>query len=95
LVRPASLVVLDEPTSALDAETEHALMTAMDLLRSRATLLIIAHRLSTIRNADRILVLEHGRLVETGSPEELLDRRGTFFTLRSPQPIIVAQEVRA
>jgi ATP-binding cassette subfamily B protein/subfamily B ATP-binding cassette protein MsbA len=93
LVRPASVVILDEPTSALDAETEHALMAAMDLLRSRATLLIIAHRLSTIRNADRVLVLEHGRLVETGSPEELFDRRGTFFALKSPS--LVIQEVRA
>jgi ATP-binding cassette, subfamily B, bacterial len=71
-LKDAPVLVLDEPTSALDAETEERLMQALhDLMRGRTTI-IISHRLSTIRMVDRILVLDNGRMVESGTHQELL-----------------------
>jgi subfamily B ATP-binding cassette protein MsbA len=82
LKNPA-VVVLDEATSSLDNESERAVESAMeDLLRDRSTL-IIAHRLGTVRRADRVVVLEHGRIVEQGTHAELLDRGGLFARLAS------------
>ena len=66
------MLVLDEPTSALDAETEQRLLEALHRLMVGRSTIIIAHRLSTIRHADRIIVLREGRIVESGSHEELL-----------------------
>jgi ATP-binding cassette subfamily B protein/subfamily B ATP-binding cassette protein MsbA len=80
-LRDAPVVILDEPTSALDAETEHLILeTQQELLQGRTTLLI-AHRLSTLRAADRVAVLDGGRLVEFGSHQELLTKGGRYAQL--------------
>ena len=77
-MRQASIVILDEPTSALDAITEFELMESFKRLASGRTSIVISHRLSTIRDADRIIVLGAGRVVESGKPSELLAMRGHF-----------------
>lgn len=76
LARPPQLLILDEATSSVDTRTELLIQHAMTKLRRDRTSFIIAHRLSTIRDADSILVMEAGRIVETGSHAELLARRG-------------------
>ena len=81
LLRDPRVLVLDEATSALDTETERAVQLALDDLARHRTTLTIAHRLSTVRHADRIAVLDHGRVVETGTHAELVDREGRYATL--------------
>jgi ATP-binding cassette subfamily B protein len=84
-LKDAPVLILDEPTSALDARTEAALIEALERLMQGRITFVIAHRFSTIRRADKILVVERGRLVESGSHEELLTRRGVFAGLYEQQ----------
>ena len=81
MLKDAPVLILDEATSALDSESERAVQDALQRLASNRTSLIIAHRLSTVERADRILVLEQGRLVETGTHDALLARRGLYHEL--------------
>ncbi|HXA48399.1 MAG TPA: ATP-binding cassette domain-containing protein, partial [Burkholderiaceae bacterium] len=67
------ILFLDEATSHIDSETEQVVQTALNELRGQVTIIAIAHRLSTIRDADRIIVLNHGRIAESGSHEQLMD----------------------
>ncbi|HWJ67016.1 MAG TPA: ABC transporter ATP-binding protein [Nocardioides sp.] len=84
LAQPA-LLILDEATSSVDTRTELLLQQAMAALRTDRTSFVIAHRLSTIRDADLILVMEHGRIVEQGSHAELLEAGGAFARLHAAQ----------
>ena len=79
------LLILDEATSSVDTRTEQLIQSAMDRLMKGRTSFVIAHRLSTIRNADLILVLNHGDIVEQGTHEELLAKNGFYADLYNSQ----------
>jgi ATP-binding cassette subfamily B protein/subfamily B ATP-binding cassette protein MsbA len=79
------VLILDEPTSSVDSKTEAVILDALDRLMAGRTTFLIAHRLSTVRRADRILVLEHGRLVEQGTHQELLRCGGLYQQLHDLQ----------
>lgn len=84
LVRP-EILIMDEATSNLDSETETAILASLEWLRKDKTVIIIAHRLSTVRHADKIVVMDQGRVVEEGTHEELMVRRGRYFALVQAQ----------
>ncbi|MBY5915188.1 ABC transporter ATP-binding protein [Rhizobium leguminosarum] len=81
LLKDAPILVLDEATSALDSESEAAIQERLNLVMEGKTVIAIAHRLSTIARMDRIVVLDHGRIVEEGRPDELVERDGLFARL--------------
>ncbi|WP_431882679.1 ABC transporter ATP-binding protein [Micromonospora gifhornensis] len=83
LLRDPRILVLDEATSALDTETERAVQRAFDVLAKGRTTITIAHRLSTVRDADQIVVLDHGRVVEAGDHRSLSNRNGRYASLAS------------
>ena len=84
-LKDAPVLILDEPTSSLDAATETLIVEALERLTRGRTTLIIAHRLSTLRDVDRILVLDHGQMVESGRPAELIAADGLFARLYRQQ----------
>ena len=75
------VLILDEATSSIDTRTERIVQKGMDNLMKGRTVFVIAHRLSTIRNSDAIIVLDHGRIIERGSHEELIAKKGTYYQL--------------
>lgn len=87
LIGKKRLLILDEATSALDSESELEILKALEKLRGKVTIFMVAHRLSTLKNADHILMLENGRLVESGNWDELIHRAGAFARLRHLQDL--------
>jgi ATP-binding cassette subfamily B protein/subfamily B ATP-binding cassette protein MsbA len=85
ILRNAPILILDEPTSSVDAETEALIMDGLERLMAGKTAFIIAHRLSTVRQADLIVVLRAGQIVETGTFAELMQRQGSFASLYRTQ----------
>jgi len=85
LIRNPRILILDEATSALDTESEALIQEALERLMKNRTTFVVAHRLTTIRNAGRIVVMKHGRIAETGTHEELLEKNGVYARLYSRQ----------
>lgn len=73
--------ILDEATSSIDTRTEKLVQDGMDALMTGRTTFVIAHRLSTVRNADCIMVMEQGRIIERGTHDELIDKKGKYYQL--------------
>jgi len=94
ILKDAPILVLDEATSALDVETENRVKAAIDNLRQNRTTFIIAHRLSTVREADIVLFLENGRVIENGSFDDLSKSNGRFAALLRASGILTDEEVR-
>jgi len=89
ILKDAPILILDEATSAVDNETEAALQRSISKVSQNRTAVIIAHRLSTIRNADRILVLENGNIIEDGTHEELVSQNGVYARMWAVQTGII------
>jgi ATP-binding cassette subfamily B protein len=85
ILKNAPLLLLDEATSALDTESERAVQAALEAAMKDRTTIVIAHRLSTVVNADRIVVLEAGNIVDVGKHSELMARNGLYAKLASMQ----------
>ena len=79
------MLILDEATSSIDTRTELQVQEAFDKLMKGRTSFIVAHRLSTIRNADRIVAMRDGKIVEVGSYDELMEKKGYFYELKALQ----------
>ncbi|KMO27054.1 hypothetical protein VQ03_30870, partial [Methylobacterium tarhaniae] len=92
LLKNPPVLILDEATSALDAATERKLQGALEAVMEGRTTFVIAHRLSTIRDADRILVFHEGRIVESGTFDELVAEGGRFADLARAQFMAAAPE---
>jgi ATP-binding cassette subfamily B protein len=86
------VLILDEATAAVDNETEAAIQASLDRVTADRTTLVIAHRLSTVRHADRIVVMEQGRIVESGRHDDLLSAGGAYANLWRVQAGLRADE---
>jgi subfamily B ATP-binding cassette protein MsbA len=86
-LRNPPILILDEATSALDLESEHLIQEALDKLAKDRTTFVVAHRLSTITHANRIVLIEHGKIVEVGKHDELMAKQGNYYKLFQVQQL--------
>jgi len=94
-LKNAPILLLDEPTSAIDVQTESLIKDAIDRISENKTVIIIAHRLSTIENADKICVFDHGKIVESGTHEVLLEKQGVYSALNSCEKTMAEEDEKA
>ncbi|MHC5731075.1 MAG: ATP-binding cassette domain-containing protein, partial [Nostoc sp.] len=87
ILRDPEILILDEATSALDSQSERLVQEAIERLRQNRTVIVIAHRLSTIRNADWIIVMKNGEIVEAGTHDQLLNNQGIYWSFHNVQSI--------
>ncbi|RUR10686.1 lipid A export permease/ATP-binding protein MsbA [Legionella sp. km772] len=92
ILKDAPILILDEATSALDSESEHYIQAALELIMKNRTTIVIAHRLSTIKNAHKIVVMSHGRIVEQGTHQELIELNGHYTQLYNVQQLGMTRE---
>ena len=92
VLKNPSILIFDEATAAVDSETEHLIQDAIDKLIEGKTTLMIAHRLSTLKRANRIIVVDNGRIIENGTPEELLAMKGKYYKLVQIQSMAAESE---
>ena len=88
VLKNPAILVLDEATSALDSESEKLVQDALTNLMKNKTSIVIAHRLSTIQNADKIIVLDNGKIIEEGKHKELMSKKGTYNALVKMQSLM-------
>ena len=85
ILKKSKIILLDEATSSLDSISENAIKIAIDNISGNKTILVIAHRLSTVKDADKIIVMNSGRVVENGTHEDLIEKRGLYFDMWNDQ----------
>ena len=85
ILRQSPIIILDEATASVDVETERQIQKAINRITGKRTIIAIAHGLSTIRNADLILVIEDGVIVEQGTHNQLMSQKGTYYRMESTQ----------
>lgn len=81
VLKEPSVLIFDEATAAVDSETEHLIQEAIDRLIAGKTTIMIAHRLSTLKKANRIIVVDNGKIIENGTPEQLMAQKGKYYKL--------------
>jgi ATP-binding cassette subfamily B protein len=85
IVEESPILILDDATSAVDMETEHQIQQALDTMDQKSTVFLIAHRISSVRNADQILILDQGKIIERGTHAELISKKGNYYTMFKEQ----------
>lgn len=85
ILRQSPIIILDEATASVDVETERQIQKAINCITGKRTIIAIAHRLSTIRNADLILVIQEGEIIERGTHDQLMAQKGTYYRMQNTQ----------
>jgi len=85
ILQKAPILILDDATSAVDMETEHVIQQSLSKIKDKATIFIVAHRISSVRHADKIIILKNGQIAESGNHQELIQKKGEYYTIFKEQ----------